>query len=211
MPGAWEIEPDSLLAILIPYTDNTIVTLEWAIKLKKLIIPMNHFITIQKNLPIHVAREYMVEEALDKGATHILFIDADVMLPPWGLQVLLTHDYPIVSALYYRKSDPPTPSCWKKVKGKLQLLKKEDVEDKVVEVDAIGLGACLIQAKVFEKIKKPWFDWTFKPGKGGYSEDLFFCRKVRKAGFSIIVDGRVKCHHYGLAMTKEGKWTFASY
>jgi GT2 family glycosyltransferase len=64
--------------------------------------------------------------------------------------------------------------------------------DQLVEADAVGFGAVLIDTKVFQKVKRPWF--IAATGKG---EDIQFCYEARKAGFKVYMDTAAKIGHLG--------------
>jgi len=50
------------------------------------------------------------------------------------------------------------------------------------------------------KVKKDWFEWTLGRNQLGVSEDFDFCEKVKKAGFPILIDTSIICHHDVSAM-----------
>src|ERR1041384_5818212 len=53
------------------------------------------------------ARTFCVQDAMEKGATHIFFIDSDMSFPPDTLERLLAHDKEIVTVEYNRRKLPP--------------------------------------------------------------------------------------------------------
>ncbi|HKU48487.1 MAG TPA: hypothetical protein VJP79_00930 [Nitrososphaera sp.] len=50
----------------------------------------------------------------------------------------------------------------------------------------------LIKREVFEKVTKPWFEYTPE-----VPEDHYFCEKARAAGFEIKVDTAIILDHIG--------------
>ena len=72
----------------------------------------------------------------------------------------------------------------------------------LVSVDAVGLGACLIRREVMEKIAKqagdgPMFKFEFIGRNKVVGEDVFFCQKIREAGYEILVDLSLEIKHFG--------------
>lgn len=61
-------------------------------------------------------------------------------------------------------------------------------EQDLYEVGGCGLHFCLINRRIFEEIRPPWF-------KGKAGEDFYFCRKVTGAGYKIHVDLSVHTGH----------------
>ena len=154
------------------------------------------------SFPLDKARNQCVKEMLQKKADYILFVDDDV-LPPFEGVVKLFHDaLPIVSGLYYHKTQPYTPLiARRKDRSKPWNLEDKTVKwdvdfarnypkNQLVEVDAAGLGFALIMREVFEKVREPWFKSTET-----YGEDFYFYWKARQAGFKGYVDTSVKCLH----------------
>ncbi len=62
---------------------------------------------------------------------------------------------------------------------------------------AVGQGAgMVIRRKVLETLGKNWFERSFHDnGVRKNGADINFCRKVRDAGFKVVVDPRVKIEH----------------
>ena len=83
------------------------VSTAWAINLLHALTPYLSRVklfTIQGH-PIDVSREVLVEHSLASGARYVYFLDSDVYTYPDTLQRLLSHNVPIVSALYYRRHE----------------------------------------------------------------------------------------------------------
>jgi GT2 family glycosyltransferase len=66
-----------------------------------------------------------------------------------------------------------------------------DYPEGLIEVDVTGAGCLLIHRSVFEKLAYPWF---LHP-RVDYSEDVYFLRNAKKAGYKVYVDTTVKCLH----------------
>ena len=101
--GAWEGTPQSeeLLLIAIPHTGITLF--EWSVGMRILHPPVPFNIISNKGLPIDRARCDLVEQAQKMNASHIFFLDSDVILPPDGLLRLWHHRLPIVTGVYGSK------------------------------------------------------------------------------------------------------------
>ena len=68
----------------------------------------------------------------------------------------------------------------------------------MLTVDYTGFGCMLIDARVFERLSKPWFEYEYDRRKNpdGFSEDQYFCNKVQEElGFEVLLEGRILCRH----------------
>lgn len=142
------------------------------------------------------ARNHLVEQMLEHpiNPTHIFFLDGDILPAHDTLTRLLAAQVPIISGVYRKRIPPHEPMAFK-FQGKNKTLKPISSTIKTTtEVDVVGGGCLLIERRVFEKIKGPWFtsEWT---SKGHLSEDFSFCQKAKKAGFKIFADPKVNPLH----------------
>lgn len=127
-----------------------------------------------------------------KDATHVFFIDDDMVVPPGGLLRLLSHNVPIVGGLYYGRIPPHLPVVYRHVEDN-QWVPVTEFCAGLQEVDAIGAGFLLIQREVLEKMARPWFEFSDKMG-----EDMYFCEEARKLGYKILLDADIKCGHLSM-------------
>ena len=227
--GSWELltlKPDDKqrpIAVCIPHQGH--VSMEWAMGFKKLQLPEHHGILLNKNFPISISRDNMVQSALDQNASDIIFIDSDTVPPPDGITRLVSYNTDIISGLYYAKKHYikdglVLPAAWLRVKDDSEDNQYAHVDPKankgIVQVDVVGMGFCRIKVDtIFKKIKRPWFVW----GKDGWvdgkplppsqqiSEDFWLCERIKnELGLPIYVDMSIKCAHcFDGVITEEGK------
>lgn len=146
---------------------------------------------------VAVARNEIVQSALNMNADFVLMIGDD-NLPPANLFSLLhRHREMMVTGVYWQKCYPTHPYLWD------GLLKGHYEDWKVGEyfpVDFAGCDALLVNTEVFRKIEPPWFsrDWTFAPDQMVspiLTEDFYFYTKARKAGFRLFCDTAAQLDH----------------
>ena len=158
------------------------------------------WVLLDKSFPLDLSRNRLASRALDLGATHVLFLDADMTFPAGLVEKLLDVGAPVSAALYFKKAPPftPVPSMLD-VPEDPQLMRPITLPEPpgIVECDVVGMGATLIRREVFEKIEKPWFAYDIhrRSGEMSVTEDVTFCIKARAAGFRIACDTRITCGH----------------
>lgn len=191
------------MAICIPAQDN---------------IPTNFVITLVNRLsecykkgyevillvsatkPLAKARNELVTTAYAHKVDYIWFVDSDSIVPEGIIEELVKMDCEIASALYFTRNAPFKPVIRELRDGKLEVIENYE-RDKIIEVEGVGMGCCLIKKEVFEKIDEPFFleEWNLP---NPISEDLYFCRKARQAGFKIRVNTGLVIGHQGGIITE---------
>ncbi len=126
----------------------------------------SYSLTKNRNACLAVAREY--------GASHILWLDADVLIPPYTLRVLLAHDQPIVGATYARRSH--------KIEQLTETLgelydPREPRRTGLVRMRRLPFGCCLMRLEVLALLPDPVFRMGYVDGIE-VGEDWHFCDQL---------------------------------
>lgn len=144
-------------------------------------------VLVQESSVIHGNREKLVERAIEWDCTHVLFIDDDMVFNPHMLEMLLSRRQPYVACNYPKRGFPIVFTATKADKSSDMPTTKHSLG--MEEAWYTGFGFCLIERQVFEKTPKPWFLPQYVAELNEYTtEDNPFCERVRKAGFTILVD-----------------------
>ena len=186
------------IGVCIPLGSPWVVA-EWALSLRRLkLSPNSEWFFHRGPLPVDKARTRLVGEALGRGCDFIFFLDSDVVVQQDAVLRLLALRYPITSAMIPDKGG--RAGAWREGQSVW-------IERGAAIMDEAVLGACLIDARVFEKVEKPWFVYEFEGGLDNKpSEDMYFFRKCAKFGLKPLVDGDVKGRHIFVgAMTEPTK------
>jgi hypothetical protein len=134
---------------------------------------------------------------------YVLTLEEDNLPPPDGLLKLYESidDYAAVGGLYWTKGEGGQPMIYGDPHGILNFMPQVPRPDTVQECNGLGMGFTLFRMDVFKDpaIERPWFktvqEWSQGMGAKAYTQDLFFFEKVRRAGYKVACDTRVKVGH----------------
>lgn len=152
---------------------------------------------------VGMARERIVDAALEWGASYLLFWDDDMWFEPSAFLRLYLDQKPVVAALAFTARDPATPVIYDfkesfeedpehpgEGRRRIDIAPVLDYQPNALqEVSAVGSGMILIKTDVFRTVPKPWFYST------GMGEDIWFSMACQRHGIPIYVDTRVKTGH----------------
>ncbi len=186
-----------LVAIGIPSGD--LVHADFALSLAMMCMnpaPPVALINARSSL-VPVGRNQCVEAAKAANATHILFLDSDLIFPADALRRLLAHGKDIVGASY-SKREPPFYPLTVTEEGQHAFIKSG-----LQKVKLIPAGCLLIRLQVFQAMAAPYFNLVVEGGQLR-GEDYYFCEKARAAGFPIWCDGDLSMQlgHVGQQVNK---------
>lgn len=149
-------------------------------------------------------RNYCVEQAKRNGSEYLLFIDDDMTFPPNTLESLLSHKKEVVGVRSYSRCFPLSQTVGVQDKNgdymhpNKHMPHQLELPPELTEVYFVGMGIGLIDLKVFEKIKSPYFMFTYdKNGQVKNGEDGTFCAKVKKEGMKVWCDPTIPVGHLG--------------
>ena len=145
-----------------------------------------HFIPLEGSV-ISAARERLIDEAINKGLTHALFIDDDIMFAPNTLHKLASRNLSIVGCNYrHREPNGDFTALAPDKKSRIQT-----TEDSTgVELSYYtGFGFCLIDLSIFKELERPWFPIGYNPVTKQYTtEDVGLAYRLEKTDVCWYVD-----------------------
>lgn len=133
---------------------------------------------------VHVGREAVLDGAIRRQATHVLWIDTDMAFPPETAIRLASHGLPIVAANCVMRD--PRLICTAQREGKR--VQTDRGSTGLEAVDAVGLAVMLMRTDVVLALPKPWFTHGHHESGLDIGEDLMFCRALRAVGHEIYID-----------------------
>lgn len=163
------------------------------------------------------SRNTITANFLATDATHLLWLDSDLIFSPAHVKRLVAHDKEIVGGFYPKKAQGPLEWVCN------SLVPAAPVQPTgLQEIRYAGTGCMLIQRAVFTRMiaafgprliytsdttGRPEYDfWTvgvyeFPDGSRRYlSEDWYFCQRWRDLGGQIWGDTKIVCKHVGQAV-----------
>lgn len=141
------------------------------------------------------ARNSLIMQAQAEGASHLLMCDTDQIYPPDTLTKLLAHNVDICGVRVHSRWMPFSPVFYRGSLGQYKFIPDEEMySGEVVEIDATGTGCLLLNMRIFDELKPPWFQFTMHRDRP-VGEDIYFCSQARQAGFKIFVDTSIAVGH----------------
>lgn len=141
-------------------------------------------------------RNLTIEKAKEIGASHIMFIDADMLFKPDAVQTLLDRKKDIIGVNYHQRDKDPVESTVFMYEDK-KLIRYDETKTELFECATVGSGFMLIVMPVFEKLQQPYFDTDYIAGQFE-TEDVVFCKKALMAGVHVYCDPMISVGHMGM-------------
>lgn len=147
---------------------------------------------------------------------YIMTLESDNIQPPDAhvrlIESIEEFGFDAMSGIYFTKGDLNMPMAYGnpdeyRSTGVLDFrpldIKHALSAGRVVEVNGIAMGCALYRMELFRQIEPPWFctvaDVVEGKGVQGFTQDLYFCEKAKRAGKRFGVDMRVRVGHLDLA------------
>ncbi len=147
----------------------------WTREFETMIKPVQLYRCSTMRLVIERARIVLTEQALSVPQVKWLFYMDDDVVPEntMALPMLLKHDLPVVSGLYFNRGYPHAPQMYEAaqepgLRGRYWPIFDWNA-DEMVEADAVGGGFLLIKREVVEKLMAKPSEWN---PVGPYEEDI---------------------------------------
>ena len=196
------LKNDKKKTILIAIPTNKNIEPDTFKSIYDLIIPDGYETTFQyfHGYQIDQIRNLIADWA--KRYDYLLSVDSDIVLPKDSLVKMINHDKDIVSGVYIQRIEhQQIPEIYIKDQyGGLSNISYTELKTKtkLFQIDGCGFGCALIRSDVIRSIEYPHFYYQSAiDHKDTVSEDVYFCMKAIKAGFTIWADPTIRCDHIG--------------
>lgn len=135
---------------------------------------------------------------------YVLTLEEDNLPPPDGLIKLYENidNYAAIGGLYWTKGEGGQPMIYGDPNDPELNFRPQPPIKEIQECNGLGMGFTLFKLDIFKdpRIEKPWFktcqEWDPLKGSKIYTQDLYFFEKIRKLGYKVACDTRVRVGHY---------------
>lgn len=160
------------------------------------------FLAIKRKSEQFRARNAIVDAAQQVNADYLLMMDDDMIVNPANtagpsnaydlVEKLIAANKDIVGGLYFGRQGGCPPVLMTKVgdSSGYRFLRSEEIERRLQPVDVVGGGCMLINMRIFDFLKPPYFEPEFSLGT-----DIQICKKAAEAGFSVWADTSIELGH----------------
>lgn len=176
----------------------------------KLLKPLNQPVAgpiFAESMQVDAAYNSLIEYILDNPFLskfkYILTIEEDNLPPSDGLlQLYKSMDkYDVVGGLYWSKAENGFPMIFGDPKESDDDPKPQTpIPGELQEANALGMGFNLFKLDMFRKIEAPWFKTVQNvdplEGEIQLTQDFYFYRKAKKAGFKFACDNNILVGHF---------------
>lgn len=169
------------------------------------------FIAIRSKAEQFRARNSIIEGALQIGCDYLLFLDDDHVIE-WEGETGVSGRYNfaadliqhleadptrgICGALYYHRGSECRPVIMKKGEnGGYVWIRDDEIVNDLQEVDVQGGGCMMLNMKMFDKVRAPWFEPEQQTKGESLGTDLQICKKAQEAGYSVWCDTSIQIGH----------------
>jgi hypothetical protein len=204
--------------LLIGIPSRGYISSRWKQYIDRLFGPIPRKFVIGKD--VATARIEILEYALDKEFTHLLFLDDDVFPPEFVLnrlyKTMRLANADLVNCPVWLKRDYAHVNLFRFVKVRnsegVYSLITENIKEPEVRVggvepfDMAGLACTFLKTEILKRLEKPWLllGYVGKEVRDGVEleygtnigEDFAFFSRCKDAGIKKVVDYGILCSHY---------------
>jgi len=175
----------------------------------KLMRPMNQQVAgpiFAEAMKVDYAYETLIEYILSNDYLskfkYVLTIEEDNLPPSNGILKLLESigEYDVVGGLYWGKGDDGFPMIYGNPDDPTDFKPQTPKSGELQEANGLGMGFNLFKLDMFRKIERPWFKTVQGRQEDGtdigLTQDMYFYKKAKKAGYKFACDNNVLVGHY---------------
>lgn len=164
------------------------------------IMPWDDFSTTESTYLPDARNDIHQSFVRDSNYKYLMMLDSDVMPPPHFLEILMSHDLPIVGGWYKNKNQfrgGPHPIVYsyknRGADGHYYWSHYEEPGSGIEQVDGMGAGCWLMKREVALSLGERPYDMA------GGTEDLKLSYKLMEIGIPLHVDWNLECAHIGVS------------
>ena len=143
---------------------------------------------------IHIARDKIACKAINEGYTHVLWLDSDMVFGPDLLEDLQFCGKSFVTGICASRRPPYVSCAFTQIDDINRMTRVEEIPPMPFEVQGCGFACVLIETQILRDVMMSNHGACFLP-MTSYGEDLAFCIRARRLGYSIWADPAMRPGH----------------
>ena len=148
---------------------------------------------VQTGTLVYIARNRLARKAIDRGFTHVLWLDSDMTFGPNIVDDLLFCGKDMVCGAFVMRRPQWGPCVYTSIKEDGNLEKVREFGTEPFRVAGCGFATVLTKVDLLKAVYNV-FGTTFKP-MDHLAEDLAFCWRVNEIGGEIWCEPTVRPGH----------------
>lgn len=151
-------------------------------------------VDIESGTLVYLARERIVNKAIDGQYTHVLWFDSDMVFNPEVLDDLLFSGKPFVSGIYHARRKGYASCIFQSIEVGNDI-RFEEYPHELFKIAGCGFGCVLTTTELLSSVRLHYSTcFTPMPMLG---EDLAFCKRATDLGYTLWCEPTVVCGHIG--------------
>ena len=139
---------------------------------------------------VYMSRNLLVQDAIFRDYTHVLWLDADMVFEPDLYEKLLATEKEFVTGLYRARHGQMRPLVLDDLYSNHRI---DPWPKEIFEIVGCGMGCCLTTTTLLRNVFMEYGDpFTPTPRLG---EDYAFCERVDKYGYTMYCEPNAECAH----------------
>lgn len=141
---------------------------------------------------VYNGRDALAADAIAKGYTHTLWLDADMVFNPDVFEKLYANGTDFVTGVYHSRHAPYGSSVFTSLEPAERV---KNYPTHTFTIAGSGFGIVLTTTEMLRKVYQK-YGYCFQPTPT-YGEDLTFCVRATEQGYKLFCDPTVKAGHIG--------------
>lgn len=157
---------------------------------------INYDVNIESGTIVHMARERLACDAINKGFDWVLWLDSDMVFGDSILEDLQFSGKDFVTGIAHGRRSPFMSCLFKNINlDGLERWTLEEYPTNTFEVAGCGFACVLIKTAILKDVMQT-HGKAFLP-LPQYGEDLSFCKRATGMGYHIYAEPTVRLGHVG--------------
>jgi hypothetical protein len=167
------------------------------------------------NMRNNIVKFALGENPQKKKFDYLVFLDSDELYPPKFIidfiQNMEKNKIDILTGIYVNKATKRSCQYWK-IPEDLTQLNNEDncvplkYKNTTDLIEASGMGGVVINTRVFNDLKYPYFNWIYGEDRMIMGEDIYFFNKIKHTNkYGVYCDRSMLFKHYNPNFLGRGK------